>query len=93
MIPRIPRRYTALIQNIRSLWPNAAREGSATLSYVINKNGVVTDIQVEDDSQGKAFADESVKALKQWRFAPRFVQGKAVDSPRQTVQLDFLLGT
>lgn len=69
------------------------REGSATLSYVINKNGVVTDIQVEDDSQGKAFADESVKALKQWRFAPRFVQGKAVDSPRQTVQLDFLLGT
>ncbi|WP_137165954.1 energy transducer TonB [Salinimonas lutimaris] len=69
------------------------REGSATLSYVINKNGVVTDIQVEDDSHGKAFADESVKALKQWRFAPRFVQGKAVDSPRQTVQLDFLLGS
>ena len=69
------------------------REGSATLSYTIDKNGVVTDIQVEDDSNGKAFADASVKALSQWRFAPKFEQGEPVVSPRQTVQLDFLIGS
>lgn len=39
---------------------------------------------------GSGFEKESLKAIKKWRYAPKFVDGKAVAAP-STVQLDYTL--
>lgn len=67
-------------------------EGSAKLSFVIDSNGFPRDIEVEKSKGGGQFASEAKKAVAEWRFAPKFVDGQAVDSERRFVQIDFKVG-
>ncbi|WP_018981529.1 energy transducer TonB [Salinimonas chungwhensis] len=65
------------------------RDGSATLSFTVDREGFVRNVEVTDTKGGSAFGNEAQKALEKWRYAPKFVNGEAVESEPLFVQLDF----
>ena len=69
------------------------REGWVKMSFVIDEEGFVKDIEVKTTSdKGRVFSDVAIDALSQWRYAPQFEGGKPVDSSPRLVQLDFKMG-
>ncbi|WP_218311202.1 energy transducer TonB [Alteromonas antoniana] len=72
----------------------AARTGSegwVTMSYVINEEGAVEDVIVDDYSGHKAFRHEAVRALKRWKFDPAMKNGAPTEQCHQAIRIDFLL--
>ena len=66
-------------------------EGMVQLSFVVDEQGFVSEPEVIMSEGGEAFEQESIKVLKKWRYAPKFVDGKPVKAT-STVQLDYTLG-
>ena len=64
-------------------------EGSAFLSYIVNSQGMVEDLTVDKVDGYPGFGKKALQAVEQWRYAPKFEDGKPVDSERLTVQMDF----
>ena len=67
-----------------------SKEGWAQVSFTVDEQGFVRDPVLLASEGGKLFARESLKVIKQWRYAPKFVDGKPV-AAEATVQLDFSL--
>lgn len=67
------------------------REGWAKLSFVIEKDGSVSNILVMDTVGHKAFAKKAIQALKKWKYSPALENGKPVQQCNTAVQLDFLM--
>ncbi|RZQ54513.1 energy transducer TonB [Pseudoalteromonas phenolica] len=65
------------------------KSGWVKLQFTISKSGFVKNIEVMDSSE-KGFEKASVKALEQWRYAPKFEDGKPVEAV-STVQLDYII--
>jgi TonB family protein len=68
-----------------------AKEGSVVIKFDISPFGFVKNTSIED-SDGSLFEKEAIKALEQWRYAPKFVDGEAVEAIGQKVRLEFKLG-
>jgi TonB family protein len=66
-------------------------EGYATLEFNITDDGFVKDVETLKSSH-KGFGKASEKALEEWRYAPKIVNGKPVVSERVKVQMNFKLG-
>ncbi|MBM7071679.1 TonB family protein [Shewanella sp. 202IG2-18] len=66
------------------------KTGYVTLEFVINKNGFVEDIEILDSEGGKSFERASIKTLKDWRYAPKFVNGEVVEA-KTKIRLDYTL--
>lgn len=81
------------IKRVVPKYPKSAaknsREGWAILSFVIDEEGKVQDIIVNDSSGSKDFVKESKKAAKQWRYKPAMVDGKPIQQCVNTIQMDF----
>lgn len=62
--------------------PNQARvegiKGSIVLRYDVNTLGQTENIQVVDANPANVFDQNCVRAIQQWRFKPKMVDGKAV---------------
>lgn len=67
------------------------KEGWVRLSFDISEYGFVENITVLESRGGALFANEGLKALEQWRYAPKFENGKPVVAKELVVQLDFEL--
>jgi TonB family protein len=67
-------------------------EGWAQVSYIVETDGSVSNIIITDSSGYKAFEQETVKALKRWKFEPARENGKAVQQCHNEVQIDFSIG-
>ncbi|NKF51536.1 energy transducer TonB [Shewanella sp. WXL01] len=67
-----------------------SKEGWVQMELVIDENGFVRDITIEDSHGGSKFEKEAIKAVKQWRYAPKFENGKAVSATTRT-RLDYTL--
>ncbi|MBD1388645.1 TonB family protein [Neiella sp. HB171785] len=63
-------------------------DGWVALSFTISPTGNVEDIDVVESSN-RLFEKPSKDALAKWRYAPKFVDGKAVKSEKLNVRLDF----
>jgi len=63
-------------------------EGSVTLKFTVSEEGFVINPEVVSSIGGVQFEQEAIKAVKDWRYAPKFENGKAVAATTQ-VQLDF----
>jgi len=67
-------------------------EGWAKLSYVVDKNGHVSDVIIDDYIGGKYFANAAVNAIKKWQFSPAMENGKPVEQCKKSVRMDFRMG-
>ena len=64
-------------------------EGIASVSFVVDAEGFAKDINVTRSKGGKGFGKALKEAVKQWRFAPKFVDGIPVVSETQSAQFEF----
>jgi len=84
------------LERIAPKYPTSAarmgREGSARLSFVIEKDGSVSNVIVEDVVGYKGFGKSAVKEIKHWKFKPAFENGKPVQQCQNAVQMDFAMG-
>ena len=75
-------------------YPLAARangeEGSVVLKFRVTTDGHVDDISVIKGEAGSPLVGAAIKAVKQWRYKPRFVDGKPVATDT-TTQITFQL--
>lgn len=66
------------------------KQGWVKMRFTVDEFGFVKDATIVGSEGGSKFEKASLKALKQWRYAPKFKNGKAI-SAESTVQLDFHL--
>ncbi|MBT7952794.1 MAG: TonB family protein [Gammaproteobacteria bacterium] len=59
-------------------------EGHAIVEFTVGSNGMVYDAKAIESSGSKSFENAAVEAAKQFRYAPRFVDGEPV--PTEGVQ-------
>ncbi len=83
------------VTQLRPLYPARARarriEGSVTLVFVVDANGVVRDIEPVAAHPDDTFVEAAMRAAARWRFSPGIRHGKPVPvRVRQTIrfQLD-----
>lgn len=67
----------------------AGKSGSTHMSFTIDKMGFVKDVVVIESNGGSKFETESLIALKQWRYAPKFIDGEAVEAKGLKVNLEY----
>ncbi len=81
------------IERIHPKYPiSAAREGRSgwsRFSFVVEKDGSVSNIVEIDSSGSRDLSIEAKKALAQWRYTPAMENGEPVQQCLNTVQLDF----
>lgn len=65
------------------------KEGWVRFEFDISPQGFVKDLALIESKGGKKFVREAKKALENWRYAPKFEEGKAVTAKARRVQLDF----
>ena len=65
-----------------------SRDGSVQMEFEVDTAGFVKDIRVLDSFGGITFEKEAMAAVKKWRYAPKFENGKPVVATSQ-VQLNF----
>jgi TonB family protein len=63
---------------------NAGVPGKVTVSFVINKEGLVEGVTAKQSTH-PAFERESVAAVSQWRFSPPQFSGKPISVDAQVV--------
>lgn len=77
--------------NYPKSYAKRGKSGWVKLQFTVDEQGFVQSPQVLDSKGGSQFEKESVEALTQWRYAPKFVDGKPTKGT-STVRLDFTLG-
>ncbi|TKB48314.1 energy transducer TonB [Ferrimonas sediminicola] len=75
-------------------WPSAAlkrrQEGAVVMKLTVDKQGFVSDTELLDNQGPKGFVKETKKMVSQWRYAPKFEDGKPVEAIT-TVRIDYKL--
>lgn len=66
------------------------KEGWSQISFTVNEMGFVVDPVILNSKGGSNFNKASLEAVKKWRYAPKFVDGKAV-AAKSSVQLDYTI--
>ena len=66
-----------------------AREGWVKLSFVIEKNGSVSNVLVNESSGSKDFDREAKRAVAKWKYEPAYENGKPIQQCANSVQLAF----
>lgn len=56
----------------------AGRQGWAQIEFTVDETGSVRDARTVDVEGGERFGEAALEAIKDWRYAPRFVDGKPV---------------
>ncbi|WP_299787176.1 energy transducer TonB [uncultured Shewanella sp.] len=64
------------------------KEGWAEVSFIVDESGFVREPKLIDSEGGDKFSDATIDALKQWRYAPKFVDGVPV-AAESSVMLEF----
>lgn len=66
-------------------------EGFVIMSFTIDETGRPVDIKVTDANPRRMFEREAMRALKNWKYQPKVVDGKTIAQVGQTVKLEFKL--
>lgn len=67
----------------------SGREGWAKLSFVIEKDGSVSNVLVTESSGSEDLAQEAIKAVAKWKYKPAMENGEAIQQCANSVRLDF----
>ena len=83
------------IKRIEPKFPISAakkkQEGSVNLSFIVDEEGIPTNIEVLDSFGGKEFNSAAIQALKKWRYTLNSNIDTAQVSNPLTVRLNFML--
>lgn len=81
------------LYRVQPIYPRSLRgdykEGYARFEFDIDEQGFVTNIKTIDHEGDRKLINASLKAIKQWRYAPKFENGKAVVAEDIKLQMDF----
>ncbi|WP_137226898.1 energy transducer TonB [Shewanella sp. MEBiC00475] len=66
------------------------KNGWVQIEFTVDENGFVKSPEIIDSQGGSKFEKESIEALSQWRYAPKFVDGKPTEA-KSMVRLDFTI--
>lgn len=66
-------------------------EGWVVVGFTISANGTVKKPKVLDSKPARIFDDAAVKAVRRWKYNPKIVDGKPIETPGQKVRLTFKL--
>ncbi|MCW8108686.1 energy transducer TonB [Alteromonas ponticola] len=95
MTPWNENQYAQPIYRIEADYPNnyesLQKEGSALISYEIDDKGFVRNAEIKATQGGSLFGEAAKKAIEKWRFAPKFVEGKAVSVKGQQTNYRFFV--
>lgn len=84
----------AILERYNPRYPQYAlergTEGSATVSFILNTAGAVTDVHVTHVQGSRLFGQAAADAIKQWKFTPVMIDGNAVNQA-MTQEFDFRL--
>ncbi len=62
-------------------------EGRVEIEFVINPQGAVEDVSLIQAEPPEVFEEAALQAVKQWKFAPKFIEGAAVyQKARQVIE-------
>lgn len=93
MKPWEPNQEQKPIFKVPPKYPNSAWsmgiEGETVLSFTISESGMVSDPQIAVSSGNKQLDQAAQEALKQWRYAPRFENGKPVKTENSKARIIF----
>lgn len=64
------------------------KQGWVEVEFTVSESGFVTEPMILNSHGGQQFEKTSLAALKDWRYAPKFVDGKAV-AAKSSVRLDY----
>ena len=67
-------------------------EGRVLIEFTISKSGSVKDAKVVAYEPSKIFNKAALKAVSQWKYNPKIVNGKAVEQPGVRIAIPFKLG-
>ena len=67
-------------------------EGRVLIEFTISKSGSVKDAKVVAYEPSKIFNKAALKAVKQWKYNPKIVNGKPVEQPGVRIAIPFKLG-
>ena len=75
----------AVLEQTSPRFPSKAKrlditEGKVSIDYTVDASGGVRDLRVVASSPKGIFDDAAIEALKQWRYRPKVVDGKPVES-------------
>lgn len=94
--PQPERPHAVLQETANPTYPiHAVRnriEGYVQMSFDINENGEPVNIHVLKSVPEHIFDKAAIKALSNWKYAPKAENGVAVMQKNLQVQLDFKLG-
>ena len=68
-------------------------EGRVLIEFTISRSGSVKDAKVIAYEPSKIFNKAALKAVKQWKYNPKIVNGKAVEQPGVRIAIPFRLGS
>lgn len=69
-------------------------EGRVLIEFTISKSGSVKDAKViaHEPANSNIFSKSALKAVSQWKYNPKIVNGKAVEQPGVRIAIPFRLG-
>jgi protein TonB len=67
-------------------------EGRVLIEFTISRSGSVKDAKVVAYEPSTIFNKAALKAVKQWKYNPKIVNGKAVEQPGMRIAIPFKLG-
>ena len=68
-------------------------EGRVLIEFTISRSGSVKDAKVIAYEPSTIFNKAALKAVKQWKYNPKIVNGKAVEQPGVRIAIPFRLGS
>ena len=84
-----------LLERVVPTYPQGAaaswREGWVILSYVVSKEGEVTEVMIEDSSGSQEFERAARRAVSRWRYSPAMLDGQPVEQSMTRARSLFVL--
>ena len=67
-------------------------EGRVLIEFTISRSGAVKDAKVIAYEPSTIFNKAALRAVRQWKYNPKIVNGKAVEQPGVRIAIPFRLG-
>ena len=57
----------------------AGLEATVVVRYIIGTDGWIRELDILEHAKQQAFDDATIKALREWRFKPLVLEGRAIE--------------